>query len=187
VTLALPEAAHGLDAHPSALLTQPWRLWTSAWVHWTTTHLVMDVLGVVGLGLLGGVAGARQHDTWAWFIAWPLSVGMAVGSTRLGLGSPPIEHLGGLSGWLHAGAVILALRLIASPGRAKVWGGAALMLLVLRVGFEWSQGAVVLNESTALQVFRHPSIHAAGLVAGALALALTTLLPRRWRLEVKPE
>jgi hypothetical protein len=51
---------------------QPWTLWTSAWVHRSTPHLIGNQMAV---GALAAVAWAFRPDgraVWAWMMAWPL-------------------------------------------------------------------------------------------------------------------
>lgn len=96
----------------------PWTLWTSAWAHRNTPHLIVNQ---VALGMLTGIAWVLRPTrmaSLAWLAAWPL--------LQLSLlWWPQIGHSAGLSGLLHAGAAIMAVELILQRVRvekARRWG-----------------------------------------------------------------
>lgn len=99
-------------------LQQPWTLWTSAWVHRNTPHLIINQ---VALGMLTGIAWIllpTRMASLAWLAAWPL--------LQLSLlWWPQIGHSAGLSGLLHAGAAIMAVELLlrrVQVDKARRWG-----------------------------------------------------------------
>ena len=106
-----------LDWRPGWELGEPWRLWTSAWVHWSRPHLAVNLAGALVVGAVGWRARAPAAAAVAWFIAWPLTQGlMVLPDSALMLKAMP--YYGGLSGALHAGVIVLGLTLM-WPRRTK--------------------------------------------------------------------
>ncbi|MFO1218406.1 MAG: rhombosortase [Burkholderiaceae bacterium] len=154
---------------PSLAGAEPWRWWTAAWVHWSRLHLLANLAGVAAVALLGWRAGATRADALAWALAWPL--------THLALAlQPTLQRYGGLSGVLHAGVVIVAMRLAwGAPGPRRTIGAALLAGVALKLLLEepW-QGA--LRRSPGWDIAIAPAAHVAGAFAGALcAVAVATL------------
>jgi rhomboid family GlyGly-CTERM serine protease len=142
-------------------LSQPWRLWSAAWVHLHALHLGVNLAGavlVVALGLLSQ-AGARAALAWA--LAWPLT------HAALAL-QPEVMRYGGLSGVLHAGVAVALVVLLrdAQPSvrRLGLWLAAGLLLKLL-LEAPW-QGA--LRWDAALQLHSVPWAHTAGALAGGV-------------------
>jgi rhomboid family GlyGly-CTERM serine protease len=160
-----------LDWQPGLAAAQPWRWWTSAWVHWSWGHLAANLAGTAMIGALGARAHADRADAWAWFAAWPI--------TQLGLLlQPGLLHYGGLSGVLHAGVVIAALALVQrETGLRRAVGWAILAGAALKVGLEqpW-QGA--LRQAPGWSIAIAPAAHLSGVLAG-LACALGVAAWRR--------
>lgn len=163
---ALPTA--WLDWQPALALTQPWRLITAAFVHWTPLHLVANLAGCAVLALLGWRADLAGREVAAGLLALPL--------TQLGLLlRPDLAHYGGLSGVLHGLAVVAALSLLARRGRER-WVGAALLLgLAAKLALEHPLGPA-LRETPGFDFAVAPFAHLSGALAGALA----------WRLTMRP-
>ncbi len=117
--LATAPLATALDWRPALGLHQPWRLWTCAWVHGSAAHLLVNAAGALVVAFVGWRARLPPSAAFAWFLAWPLTqVAMAaLGSDRVGAAMP---HYGGLSGVLHAGAIVLGLSLAWPLARARV-------------------------------------------------------------------
>ena len=117
-----------LDWEPALGLRETWRLWTGAWVHWSVAHLAVNAAGAAVLAFVGWRARLALAATLAWFLAWPLTQACmaAVGTERLAASMP---HYGGLSGVLHAGAIVAGLSLawppVSSRARARPRPGAA--------------------------------------------------------------
>jgi hypothetical protein len=98
-----------IDWRPGPPLDQPWRLWTAAWVHWSTAHLGVNLVGAAVVGAVGWRARAPRAAAIAWFLAWPLTaLSMTLSNAH---GAPTLLHYGGLSGVLHAGVAVLGLTL----------------------------------------------------------------------------
>ena len=110
--------AQALDWQAARGLGQPWRLWTCAWVHWSAAHLAVNVAGALVVAFTGWRARLPAAAALAWLLAWPgTQVAMAlVDRDALAAAMP---HYGGLSGVLHAGAVVLGLSLAWPAPRAR--------------------------------------------------------------------
>ncbi len=170
--------AHALDWQPAIGLSEPWRLWTCAWVHGSIAHLLVNVAGGAVVAFVGWRARLPAAAAAAWFLAWPGTqlLMAAVGGTRLAASLP---HYFGLSGVLHAGVVVLGLWLAGAPGRARPrerWIGAAIIAATLaKVAFEapWD---LAPRASEALGIAVAPIAHACGIGAGLLAWAAARLV-----------
>src|SRR5690606_28658662 len=95
----------------------PWTLWTSAWVHLGTPHLIGNQLALGALTAAGWVLRPPPSAMWAWALSWPL--------TQACLDVwPQVGYAVGLSGLLHAGVAVLAMHLVLAPmPRAlRLWG-----------------------------------------------------------------
>ena len=155
-----------LDWQPQLAATQPWRLWTAAFVHWSTQHLWANLLGCATVAAFGVAAGVPSHVAWAWLAAWPMTQG------ALAL-VPQLQHYGGLSGVLHAGVAAAALHLVwRAAGRRRIIGLAVLTGLALKLLLErpW-QGVVqvVAGWDIALVPLAHVTGAASGLLCCAIA------------------
>jgi rhomboid family GlyGly-CTERM serine protease len=163
--------ARHLDWQPGLALTQPWRWWSGAWVHWSLGHLGANLAGTALIAALGARARTDRTDAWAWFLAWPL--------TQLGLLlQPALLHYGGLSGVLHAGVVIAAIGLVQrEPGLRRTVGWLILGGVAVKVGMEqpW-QGA--LRRAPGWQIAIAPAAHFSGALAG-LVCGLAAMAWRR--------
>jgi hypothetical protein len=106
-----------LEGRPGADLSQPWRLWSAAWVHWTGAHLVVNLAGVAVVAAVGWRAQAPASAALAWCVAWPATQALL---STLDVARLPaaLRHDGGLSGVLHAGVAVLGLAL-AWPARRR--------------------------------------------------------------------
>ncbi len=111
--------ARTLDWQAALGLSEPWRLWTSAWVHWSAAHLLVNLAGGVVVAFVGWRARLDTVAAWGWFAAWPLTqlAMAALGADRVAAVMP---HYGGLSGVLHAGVIVLGLSLAWPLAPARV-------------------------------------------------------------------
>jgi len=172
--------AHVLDWQPALGLTEPWRLWTCAWVHGSIAHLLVNVAGGAVLAFVGWRARLSPAAALAWLLAWPGTqlLMAAIGSQRLAAVMP---HYFGLSGVLHAGAVVLGLSLawphahthththaLARPRRER-WIGLAIVASTLtKVALE-APWTLAPHADEALGIAVAPVAHACGVGAGLLA------------------
>lgn len=146
---------------------QPWTLWTSAWVHMNTPDLIGRQLALGALTAFAWVIRPDWRCTLAWLLAWPLTQASL-------LLWPQIGYAVGLSGLLHAGAMVLAVHLMlkrmAIPN-ARRWGGLLAFGLLLKLALErgWSY-PVVWDPGNNMSVVQaaHLSGVAWGLLAGGL-------------------
>jgi rhomboid family GlyGly-CTERM serine protease len=167
-----------LDWQPSLAASEPWRLWTAAFVHWSPLHLGANLAGCAVLAGFGAAAAVPGRAAMAWLLAWPLTHAAL-------LAQPALAHYGGLSGVLHAGVAVVAVALLARAGRSRAVGAAVAAGLLAKLLLErpW---AGPLAHPAGWDIAVAPLAHAAGAAAGALcALALglgrrstTTIAPR---------
>lgn len=150
---------------------QPWTLWTSAWVHMNTPHLIGNQLALGALTATAWIVQPPRTCALAWLLAWPLT-------TLTLLLWPQIGYAVGLSGILHAGALVLAVHLLLKRIRvpkARRWGGLLLLAVLAKLVVEqgWSQ-PVVWDPGNDMSVVL--AAHLAGGLWG-LVLGLATAWP----------
>lgn len=152
---------------------QPWTLWTSAWVHLNTPHLIGNQLALGALTAAGWVLRPSLAAALAWALSWPLlQVSL--------LWWPQVSHAVGLSGLLHAGVAVLGLHLLLSPvgPKARPWGAVLLAGLVVKLLIERSWQHPLLNDPhTDMAVVQ--AAHLSGAAWGALLGALGAWWSRR--------
>jgi len=152
---------------------RPWTLWTSAWVHASTPELITHQVGLGMLALLAWVLRPARAATAAWLASWPL-VPLCLPLW------PHVDHASGLSGVLHAGALIMAVMLLTrrmNVPKARRWGALLLLAMLFKLAVEqpwlhpvvWDPG----NETSVVQ--------AAHLVGAAWGLLLGLLASFSWR------
>ena len=64
--------AQALTWRTDQWLAQPWTLWTSAWVHMNTPHLIGNQLALGALTAFAWMVRPPLGATLAWLLAWPL-------------------------------------------------------------------------------------------------------------------
>jgi rhomboid family GlyGly-CTERM serine protease len=172
VTLALlallPALAIGIgaqpaiDFRPTLVTTQPWRLWSAAWVHYSAAHLAVNAAGALLVAALGVAARLPTRAAVAWALAWPLMHALLAVEPR-------VAYYGGLSGLLHAGVAVSGAWLACGErGRPRAIGLALLGGLALKVLGEapWRDA---LPTSAALGIVTVPLAHASGALCGAIS------------------
>jgi rhomboid family GlyGly-CTERM serine protease len=163
---AWPAPRDLLDWQPALAFSEPWRMVSAAWVHWSARHLAMNLAGCALIALLGWRAQAGVPAVRAWVLAWPLS--------QLGLlAQPALKHYGGLSGVLHSAAAILGCHLLArgADRRARAIGALLVVGLAAKVLSEAPWGDAT-RRIDGWDFLLAPAAHASGVVAGLLAWAL---------------
>lgn len=165
-------AGYGL---PSGALAwradSPWSVWrwyTAAGVHWTAWHLGANLAGLALLAWLGASARLPSGAAWAWFAAWPLTQAPLMFVRHL-------DAYGGLSGVLHAGAVIAGtFMLFRGRSAHRYIGGGVLAGVALKLWLE-APWQAPLQADTAwgfpVAVVAHAAGALAGLACAAVALA----------------
>jgi rhomboid family GlyGly-CTERM serine protease len=160
-----------LDWQPSLWLSQPWRFYTAAWVHYSPMHLGGNLLALALVGWLGVAARIPPHAALAWFLSMPLCH-LAL------LARPEVLHYGGLSGISHAGVAVVVgwLLLHGQPVQRRI---AALLGLGL-VAKIWTEspGGEGLRVVAGWDIAVVPWAHASGVVAGVLCVLLTSAAER---------
>ncbi|MDP1533998.1 MAG: rhombosortase, partial [Rubrivivax sp.] len=160
------------DWQPQRANSQPWRLFSAAFVHWSPLHLGANLIGTALVAALGWTARVPPALALAWLVAWPL--------THLALlAQPTLMHYGGLSGLLHAGVAAVATWLLLRASGRPRWVGAALLAgLALKVGLE-APWAGPLMQAPGWDIAIAPLAHASGSAAGLLGALAVALASRR--------
>lgn len=161
--------------HPSAGFPQnPLNLWTCAWLHANTRHLVANLGGLALILGLGWFMKLPPRAALAWCLAWPL--------THLALLlDPRLDSYYGLSGVLHAGLSIIATSLLLQPDGAARWVrgyGALLLLGILAKCWLENPSWQALLPRPGLEMNAAPMSHWAGALVG-IGITLTLSLPKR--------
>lgn len=143
---------------------RPWSLWTSAWVHMNTQHLISNQLAVGALAAMAWVLKPGLRASLAWLLTWPV----------IPLVLPYWPHIGyyaGLSGLIHAAVAVVGVYLVAgrtTVPMARRWGGMLLLGLVTKLLIEraW-HWPVVWSDNLGISVVQ--ASHLVGSMAGAVA------------------
>jgi rhomboid family GlyGly-CTERM serine protease len=153
------------DWQPALALSEPWRWWTAAFVHWSRLHLLANGAGLLVVVALGWAARLPADAAVAWFVAWPL--------TQLGLLlRPELAHFGGLSGVLHAGVAVAGWHVLRhGVGHRRSIGIALAAGLLVKLLGEQPWGPV-LHHPPDWDIAVAPLAHATGAVFGVLCAAL---------------
>ena len=161
--VADPLSREVLSWQPARAGSEPWRWWSSAWVHFSALHWLANLLGALLVALLGWFLNPPRAAAWAWALAWPL--------THLSLlMQPQLQRYGGLSGVLHAGVAVCAVGLcLRGRSAGERWLGLAVMTgLLLKLVFE-QPWAAPLIEVAGWDIAIAPLAHASGVFWGSLA------------------
>lgn len=161
-----------LDWQPQRAWPDAWRWWSAALVHFTPTHLGLNLLATALVAAYGWAARVPSVVALAWVASWPF--------THLALlAKPELAHYGGLSGILHAGVAATTLWLVMrGDGAQRVIGWLMLIGQSIKLLVEEPWG-VAIQAPSELDVAVAPLAHASGSIAGALLTALALLLTRR--------
>ena len=161
-----------LDWQPALAWSQPWRLWTAAFVHLSPRHLQANLLGCAVVAAFGVVARLPGQATWAWLAAWPLTHAALVLQ-------PMLLHYAGLSGLLHAGVAIAALQLAGRAHfRGRLIGWAVLAGLAAKLALE--RAWVGPTQAVAgWDIPIAPMAHLTGAAAGLLCASLAQMIVHR--------
>jgi rhomboid family GlyGly-CTERM serine protease len=166
-------AASRLDWQPALAAREPWRALSAIAVHYSALHLAANLAGLALVLALGVAARVPNRSATAWAAAIPL--------TQLGLAlKPELQHYGGLSGALHAGAAVVAVHLAfeTGPGRSRQVGVALLVGLAVKVVGEAPWGPA-LRHPAGWDIATAPFGHACGLVAGLVSASIAVAAGRQ--------
>lgn len=154
VAMLEPALGRSLAFGRDVALTEPWRWLTGALVHRDAGQLLRDLAALVPLTLLTAPLLGRA--------LWPtLAVATAAGYAATLLLMPSAMWVLGSSGAAHA---VFAIALMRLRGRARWWGGAALLA---KLGWEMHTGHVLGAPSARVA---WPA-HTVGALIGAAAAA----------------
>ncbi len=170
LALAVPNGV--LEWGRTATVLQPWRLVSAVWPHLSVIHLLLNLGALAAVAALGWLLRVGTTQAIAWLACWPLT------HAALWL-QPEVMRYAGLSGVLHAGVAICAVKACCEPDRlARLVGWSLLAGLVLKVLIEapWSRS---LQDSVALGITVVPLAHAAGAALGLLAGVLAAVMQRQ--------
>lgn len=138
---------------------QLWRVATGSLVHFSASHLVLDLLAV---GIPGAMLESRGRHIGGAIVLASVAVGVAV----LAL-DPALALYGGLSGVAYALVVLAALDGATSKGIERAAALAVLALTVAKLWWEMRSGSFLLVHGAAGSFVPVPVSHLAGSVAGA--------------------
>jgi rhomboid family GlyGly-CTERM serine protease len=160
-----------LDWQPQQALTQPWRAFTAAWVHWSDRHLLANLAGAVMVAVLGAQLRACAGCVLAFLLAWPL--------THFSLAlRPELSHYGGLSGVHHAALVIVALHGLTQSRAQQLLARILLLGITVKVLSESPWGPV-LRYPAHWDIAIAPLSHATGAVSGLIFGAVLVRLKKK--------
>ena len=133
---------------------QLWRVATANLVHFSPSHLLYDLIVVT----IAGVLLERR--------GWPVAAivagsGIAVGIAVLSL-EPTLATYGGLSGIACTLAVIAALDSARSSGLTRATGIAFLLLVAVKLWWEWRSGSFVFVSAATANIRPVPLAHVIG-------------------------
>ena len=153
-------------------MQRPWTLWTSAWVHRNTPHLISNQLAVGALAAMAWVLRPDARASVAWVVAWPLI-------PLCQPWWPIVGYYVGLSGLVHAAVAAVAVCWLISPGHhalSRRWG--VMLAAGLTAKLLWEQAwarPVVWSEDLNMSV-----VQSAHLVGATVAALMTWVLMRVW-------
>jgi rhomboid family GlyGly-CTERM serine protease len=163
--IAWPAPKEALEWQPARVLSQPWRAWTAAWVHYSGLHLGANLAGLALVAALGQAARVPLRCTAAWLLAWPATQWLLVFQ-------PQLLRYGGLSGVLHAAVAIVVIHLLVhATGARRLIAAALASALLLKLAGE-APWQAVLRRPPGWNIDVAPGAHVTGVLAGVLAAAL---------------
>lgn len=170
VLAAAPGLGSALEWRADRVGTEPWRLFSAAWVHLSGLHLTANLAGLALVAALGVRAQVPPAFGIAWLAAWPATHAAL-------LLQPGLARYAGLSGVLHAGVCVAAVCLLTRrEGRAL--GLALLAGVAVKLMLETPWRAPVQHVS-GWDIPVAPIAHVAGAASGVLAGVLAGVLVAR--------
>jgi len=166
VLLQLAGMQTALRFDRAAIAAGEWyRLLTANFVHLNEKHLLMNMLGLIFIGMFFG----RYLKLWQWLVS------MLFGSLVLTLAlywlNPSLNYYVGLSGVLHA---LLAIASVQEIKRFPIAGWLLLILLVAKLLWEQQYGAVSGSEKV-IGGRVIVDAHLYGFISGLLVLSVLSL------------
>ena len=151
---------------------QWWRLFSGNFVHLSAAHFASDVLGLLAVGSIVEVRGARYLGL-VYIVA-----GLAVGLV-LYWQLPQLRYFGGLSGIVSAAAAYLCLAGACEKGPRRMLFALALGLVTLKIALECVLDRSLLAAALPQSVVSLPQSHLAGAGAALAVFILVTMNPLR--------
>lgn len=156
-------------------MQRPWTLWSTAWVHINTPHLIGNQLAVGALAVMTWLLRPAGLVAGAWLFAWPVSV----------LVLPWWPHIGyyaGLSGLIHAGVAVMAVHLLsgnAGVPMARRWGLLLFVGLTAKLVLEhpWNR-PVIWDDGLGISIVT--GAHLSGALVGAISAMVMPALTHAW-------
>jgi rhomboid family GlyGly-CTERM serine protease len=172
-------AAHGVPAEriewqAAQAWSEPWRWWTAAAVHYSTQHLLANLMGCGVVGAYGWAARLPAR-WWVWVLAWALA--WPLGHLAL-VAVPGLARYGGLSGVLHAGVAVASVGLLCCERGWRQAIGAAVMLGLLAKLVLERPWLGPVQEVRGWDIPIAPIAHATGAAAGVLCALVVAGLYR---------
>jgi rhomboid protease GluP len=166
----------GANTGTQTLISQPWRIWTSNYVHIGIIHIALNMWCLWSLGVLA----ERVFDRWTYFLTYTFC---GIAGSLASLGLHPNRYGAGASGAIFglAGALISALYLGHLPLQPRALKS-TLKSLIIFAGYNLFFGAVV----PAIDNSAHMGGLVCGLILGAVLARHLTSPPdernswRRW-------
>ncbi|HXW64643.1 MAG TPA: rhombosortase [Burkholderiaceae bacterium] len=151
---------------------QWWRLFSGNFVHLSAAHFASDMLGLLAVGAMVEVRGARYLGLL--YIVAGLAVGLV-----LYWQLPQLRYFGGLSGIVSAAATYLCLAGACEKGPRRAPFALALGLVTLKIAFECALDRSLLTAALPQSVVFLPQSHLAGAGAALAVFMLATMNPLR--------
>ena len=155
---------------PAILSGQIWRMFTGQWVHFSTRHLVYDLIAWCAAGTIIEMRGLPRFGWFCFLTPWAVS-------TALLVFEPQMTFCGGLSGLAVAAFVYLSVGGLGDPLPWRWVWVAVLAGLTAKVIFEDATGRSFLDTLDSTTVAVSVTSHEAG-AATALLFYLIAKPPR---------
>lgn len=161
-TYVIPSLASQMVYDRAAILSgEVWRLLTGNWVHFSTRHLLYDLLA---LGIAGWIIERRGYPHFALLcVLSALSIGTVLLAIR-----PEVQSYGGLSGVATGAVIYLALRGIKEPAPWRWICVATLVLITGKILLESTTGRSIIAAADSVPFVSLPLSHIVGGLTAAL-------------------
>jgi rhomboid family GlyGly-CTERM serine protease len=154
-------ASHMVYDRSTILSGEVWRLLTGNWVHFSTRHLLYDLLA---LGIAGWIIERRGYP---YFGLLCVLSALVIGTVLLAI-RPEVQSYGGLSGVATAAIIYLALRGVKEPAPWRWICIAALILIVGKVLLESITGRFIITAADSAPFVPLPLSHIVGALTASL-------------------
>ncbi len=146
---------------------QLWRIATGSLVHFSTSHLLFDLITVAAAAAMLERSGQRVFPVIA-------AAAIAVGAAVL-LFAPELQRYGGLSGIAYTVVVLCALEQLHASGLTRAVAIGVLLLTVAKLTWDLQSGALLFVSESDGTLVPVPLAHLAGALVGAAAYVQSRL------------